>query len=1546
MLSLQSSTIYRIEVIIYNGEAENQFLRVGTIINKRGMKRKPLQFRFRLSLFSLLICFFGYNLSSFAQTYTFTNCSATGRLGPTQAQVNTAYTSTNLAGIVTVSGDGIQQWTVPVSGLYSINAFGAQGGSITSPANAGGLGARMQGEFYLTAGAVLNILVGQKGEDLSGGNAGGGGGSFVWITGQSSPLIVAGGGGGGGYSATGVGGVTTTSGTSGTGATGAAGTNGNGANPGGGGWSSAGADFQGATCAAKCTGNTPGLTVGGASPSTTIVYHGCAGTSSTGDGGFGGGSGGNGNCTSSYGAGGGGGYSGGAGQTGASAGGGGGGSFNSGTNQTNVAATRTGDGEVIINTIATTPCAGKPNPGTVTPAGPIATTCPGSPVVLTTTGFSLLINLAFQWEESVNAGPWTPIAGATNLSYTATPITATQYRLIVTCTNTGDTAITNTVSITTNTPIPLPIPYFQDFETWVNGCGTLDLPTGGNWNNQPFSGDDSWRRNDQGASSGGWSNNSGGYSPPAVSPTAVSKSARFHSYMGTAGTGGSLDMYIDCSAPLGPKQLYFYHMNQSTGAIGTDSLNILLSPSPGAPFTQIAGFDTAQGWRRRSVALELAPGTPLNSNQAIVRFQVKRLTGDNNTDIGIDSVYVAGPCNGTPTAGFVTPGNNTNLCAGAVVNLTTVGTTMGGGLLYQWEQSTDGGANWVNAVGGSGSNTQFYTTPHLYDTIMYRMQVSCGIGGTPVTTPAVQINVNSPFYASIPYVENFELWQNKCAAVDIPDSVWASYPSIGSNAWRKYNQGNTAIWTSNGINAATGMYFPVSISGLYSARFHSLGAADMTRGNLDLLLDCSQQTGNKQLEFHYINPSGTDSLHVYYSTDGGFSFALLKSYGDTVNWTEDRLVLPSNTATTIVRFTGYSDNGTTDIGLDSVRVVEPCNGAVTAGILNNLTDACANASFLLYLTGNTQTAGLSYDWQTSTDNVNWTSTGHTGFNYTTSITQPTYFRVVVTCVASGQSDTTPSQLVGITPFYYCYCPNGATTASGADVGNVKIESLPGNVVKLDNGTTNQNLTSNSQANKTYTDFRYTLLPPTALYHDSTYRLTIKQINSASYTPAIVTVWIDTDRNAVFDPYEIYLQQPTSASSFPAQEVNTSFTIPNSLDTGITAMRVQVEEGTTPSNNPCGTYTGGETEDYLIRIFYPPCDGPSNPGTAYVTDTSSCIGYVVKVFDTSYEKGRSGLLRKWQQSPDGVSWADIAGSEDLDTLNHTVVAPVYFRMRLVCANPVKLDTTYSNSVSISINPPVSCYCFSQASGSPTDTSDIGSFLFENFVNNVGGPHLKNPEAYRMRTDYTRQPSPELWIDSTYSFDLYHIMRSTIHADAKITVFVDFDADLQYDIPQELVYTGYTASNNYVISGSFTVPSNALPDIPTGMRVILNNDVGPNVPSDQACGAYESGETEDYVVIIRSPQTSVSDVRKMGHFNLFPNPTSGKFTVSYTTKEVIEEATLTVTNVMGAKILEQQLGKRAGNATYHDELDLSNRARGVYFVELKTDHERMTRKVVVQ
>jgi hypothetical protein len=126
--------------------------------------------------------------------YSFTTCGKTGKDGPLQADCNSAYSSTNLQGNVTVSTQGIQQWSVPLTGNYRITVAGARGGP--SAARVGGSGAVLSAVVSLTAGDVLKIVVGQEGGlNYNGNGGGGGGGSFVTYS-NNTPIMVAGGGGG------------------------------------------------------------------------------------------------------------------------------------------------------------------------------------------------------------------------------------------------------------------------------------------------------------------------------------------------------------------------------------------------------------------------------------------------------------------------------------------------------------------------------------------------------------------------------------------------------------------------------------------------------------------------------------------------------------------------------------------------------------------------------------------------------------------------------------------------------------------------------------------------------------------------------------------------------------------------------------------------------------------------------------------------------------------------------------------------------------------------------------------------------------------------------------------------------------------------------------------------------------------------------------------------------------------------------------------------------------------------------------------------------
>jgi len=287
-------------------------------------------------------------------SHTFTNCGATGQNGPTLANCTSSYSSaswTSNTDYFNMTTTGIQEWTVPDSGTYKIEAWGASGGNDKNGLQHG-FGAKIIGTFLLTKGEKYMILVGQKGLQGDYACGAGGGGSFVVKgtihTSVVAPdiLIIAGGGGGAGRSNTSqeINGRTgrdggysynesngkIVGGTDGGG--GGADTGGDGS-AGGGGFLQDGDRSYGSD----------------AYKGKSFKNGGQGGTgASSGDGGFGGGGGAHGNWT---GGGGGGGFSGGAGGSNYSAAttwsGGGGGSYNSGASQQN-AGFNDGEGKVEI----------------------------------------------------------------------------------------------------------------------------------------------------------------------------------------------------------------------------------------------------------------------------------------------------------------------------------------------------------------------------------------------------------------------------------------------------------------------------------------------------------------------------------------------------------------------------------------------------------------------------------------------------------------------------------------------------------------------------------------------------------------------------------------------------------------------------------------------------------------------------------------------------------------------------------------------------------------------------------------------------------------------------------------------------------------------------------------------------------------------------------------------------------------------------------------------------------------------------------------------
>jgi hypothetical protein len=471
-----------------------------------------------------------------------------------------------------------------------------------------------------------------------------------------------------------------------------------------------------------------------------------------------------------------------------------------------------------------------------------------------------------------------------------------------------------------------PLPFSENFDgTWINILNTREVPSV-YWVNTPNTGNNSWRRNDDGAAAA-WTNaTNGAYTPTGAGSTL--HSARFHSRNATAGTTGTLDAYIDFS-PVGAKMLKFWHINTS----GTDTLCLYTSNDGGANFSLIQKFATVTAWTQHFVSL----GNSTAAN-TIVRFQVTNLTsGTGQTDLGIDSVEVV-----------ILPANDAGLTA---INAPTTPVVVGSNpvtvtiMNYGASALTSASIGWsVNAsaqtsypytnaglVTGSTDGpiaigSYNFTTPGFY-TIKAWPSLPNGSADADHSNDTVSKVVYVQGFAAIPFIEGFDsTWINKNATQDVPSDYWSNTPATGNNSWRRNDDSLSAPWT-NSTGGNNGYYSPAGAFGtIHSARFHTWDAQNATTGDMDLFLNLTP-AGNKLLDFWYINPSGTDSLSIYLSTDGGSSFSFVQKVTTAASWTHYSYNIGGSTSTNcIIRFKTVSDYGQDDIGLDQVQVyLQPAN---------------------------------------------------------------------------------------------------------------------------------------------------------------------------------------------------------------------------------------------------------------------------------------------------------------------------------------------------------------------------------------------------------------------------------------------------------------------------------------------------------------------------------------------------------------------------------------------------------------------------------------------
>lgn len=291
----------------------------------------------------------------------------------------------------------------------------------------------------------------------------------------------------------------------------------------------------------------------------------------------------------------------------------------------------------------------------------------------------------------------------------------------------------------------------------------------------------------------------------------------------------------------------------------------------------------------------------------------------------------------------------------------------------------------------------------------------------------------------------------------------------------------------------------------------------------------------------------------------------------------------------------------------------PCAGQPTAGtVAATANPVCPSVPTALSLNGATLGSGLTYQWQSSPDGITYTNIpGATSGAYNAVQTTDTYYQCVVTCTSSGLSSTSTPLLVTTNTFINCYCTSGATSTADEEILNVSIGTM-------NNASTCSTTGGPGSVLGSYSNYT-TTVPAPILAATATYNLSVTIGTCGVIFGNTTKVYIDYNQNGLFtDPGENVYSPLVAATG--AEVINTLITIPANATIGLTRMRV-VQSGTSTiaSVTPCGTYTWGETEDYLVNIApAPTCPQPTNLNVITADLTSAQLNWVPGGSETQWQ----------------------------------------------------------------------------------------------------------------------------------------------------------------------------------------------------------------------------------------------------------------------------------------------------------------------------------------
>lgn len=827
-------------------------------------------------------------------------------------------------------------------------------------------------------------------------------------------------------------------------------------------------------------------------------------------------------------------------------------------------------------------------------------------------------------------------------------------------------------------------------------------------------------------------------------------------------------------------------------------------------------------------------------------------------------------CSGTPNPGNTLSTSNL-VCVNELFTLSLQNTPTTPGLSYVWQSSPNGNNPWTTINGAIGSTLTTTQATSKY----YRCTVTCDAGGASATSTPIQIGEN-PIYECYCASYSSDISDSKIVSFQMADISTSTDPGV-CESYTDYSS------TPGNVTAGEEVTIKIN-NGSCSGFFYDSYAAVYIDFNQNGIYD-----GASELVYGYGPTTGFNTIPDY-----TFIFPV-----DAPGGTTGMRVILIEGDSVPIPCSQYTYGETEDYVLN-ITAATPCAGAPAPGAtLSSAPSVCANEQFTLSIANYQFNTGITYQWQTSADNVSYSDIiGATSASRVQSQTQARWYRCRVTCSNSGLSTNSDAIQINMNPFYVCYCSSNPANPEDTKIDSVKIGTLIAGSSPTECETYTNNTALSALVDKT---------APVTIHIDN-------GSCSNQFYEAYVAVYIDYNHNQAYDPNElVYSYGPTiDLHSVP----DGVFNIPGLVPLGLTGMRVIIAESPAVPG-ACGTYDWGETEDYVLNIVdQPVCVVPPTGGVASASAQVLCPGDIPAEIILSLTGNSTGYGQtyQWESSPDNIDYTEIAGATaTTDTM--IISNTTYFRCRVNCSGNI----AYSSETLVEVKG-------DPAGNTEADAIPISSFPYADNGNNFGYNCFTSNY-----TNLTQQASPDVF---------YAIALTT--ADTSGTLSISTCETTDFNTYLHLVddQGNHLSSNNN--NGPLCTGDNAsieyyVESVPVNLFIVVEGQ-----------GTDEGNYTlnVDYTPDIATGTVTGATVQASNHFSVYPNPSDGNLNlqVALSNKES-KVATLNIYNNIGQLVQTQQVNLDHGKFNNTLQLNAALPA-GIYNLQLNDGNSIVSKPVVIQ